>query len=161
MASANPLRKIIDWFNASDIVEEEPTGGDPMTPPPASAAPEPSQKRQRGTLMLRNTTEGGMQIRHPRTLDDRLEVVTDLKHRRMVTLDLTHLPDGTSRYFLEFVYGVVHALDATMEMIADDIYLLAPAGVLVQNTTVPTDTPAPSPRVRERDVASEVFWQGK
>lgn len=159
MASVNPLRKVIDWFNASDVIEADPDGVEPTSPPPA--APESSQKRQRGALMLRSTNEGGMEIRHPRHLDDRMEIGMDLKHRRLVTLDLTHLPEAEARFFLEFIYGVVFALDATAEKVTDGIYLLAPHGVVVRNngdSDVPT--PQPSRGSRTRDVQEELFWQG-
>ncbi len=157
MASGNPLRKIIDWFNASDVVDSGPGDGEPTAPP--APAPDPPQKRQRGPLTLRTTTEGGLEIRHPRSLDERLVVGEDLKCRRLVTLDLTGLPEGEARYFLEFIYGVVFALDATAEKVTDNIYLLAPPGVSVHNNTVPADAAvAAAGRSRGRDVQEESFW---
>ena len=91
----------------------------------------------------------------------------DLKHRRLVTLDLTRLPDSEARYFLEFIYGVVFALDATAEKVTDGIYLLAPHGVAVRNDSGDSDdeeTPPtagrPSGRASSRDRQDELFWQG-
>ena len=165
MAAANPLRKIIDWFNAQDVVDEDNVDGEP-TPPLVSS--DHHQKRLRSPLVLRDRSEGGMEIRHPRTLDERMAVGMDLKHRRMVTLDLTHLPESDARYLLEFIYGVVFALDATAEKVTDGIYLLAPRGIVVRNDTEEgADEPASrlavaraSERGDGRDAQEELFWHG-
>jgi len=159
MASGNPLRKIVDWFNAQDVVDEEFDDTEPTAPPPI---PDHSQKRQRH-LTLRGSSEGGMEIRHPRNLDDRMAIGMDLKHRRMVTLDLTHLPDTEARFFLEFIYGVVFALDATAEKVTDGIYLLAPPGVSVRNDVeeLPDEPQRAAGRAgrSSREVQEELFWQ--
>lgn len=104
-----------------------------------------------------------MEIRHPRNLDDRMAIGMDLKHRRMVTLDLTHLPDTEARFFLEFIYGVVFALDATAEKVTDGIYLLAPPGVSVRNDVeeLPDEPQRAAGRAgrSSREVQEELFWQ--
>ena len=164
MASGNPLRNIADWFNAKDVIDEEFDDVGPTSPP---VTPEQHHKRQRPHLTLRGGPEGGMEIRHPRNLDDRMAVGLDLKHRRMVTLDLTHLPDAEARYFLEFIYGVVFALDATAEKVTDGIYLLAPRGINVRNDAE-ENQPEPPSRTAGRDrkgsaaqeIQEELFWQG-
>jgi cell division inhibitor SepF len=160
MPSAGPLKKFMSWLNAEDAEEEFDT----METPPSSSSP-PAQvtsKRNRGPLTLVGNIEGGMEIRHPRTLEDRMDVGMDLKQRRLVTLDLTHLPDNDARYFLEFVYGVVYALDATAEKVTDGIYLLAPRGVSVHNDTEAPETPAaPRNSSAGKGEQEEIFWQAR
>ena len=165
MASASPMKWLTSWLNVEEDEEEfENVESNVDTPSPAA-----SPKRQRGPLVLHNTSEGGMEIRHPRSLEDRMAVGMDLKQRRMVTLDLTKLPEADARYFLEFIYGVVFALDATAEKVTDGIYLLAPRGVSVRNDGEMESEPAPqaAPRVATRaagvtrDVQEELFWQGR
>jgi len=165
MASGHPLRNLIDWFNAKDVADEEYEDVEPTPLPTASD----QQKRQRPHLTLRGGPEGGMEIRHPRNLDDRMAIGMDLKHRRMVTLDLTHLPEAEARYFLEFIYGVVFALDATAEKVTDGIYLLAPRGVSVRNDSDAAVAPAAAPKPGRgrasgasatQEIQEELFWQG-
>jgi len=163
MAAGNPLARIMDWFNAQDVNEEEMEEMEPIPPQPAHDA---QQKRQRGPLVLRPTAEGGMEIRHPRNLDDRMAIGMDLKQRRTVALDLTKMPDGEARYFLEFIYGVVFALDATAVKITDGIYLLAPRGVAVRNDAETGETDSAAgilPRINAaatgRGTQEELFWQ--
>jgi cell division inhibitor SepF len=157
----------MSWLNAEDEEEEF----DAMDTTSTSPAPTtPPSKRQRGPLTLHGNNEGGMEIRHPRSLEDRMAIGMDLKQRRMVTLDLTKLPDPDARIFLEFIYGVVFALDATAEKVTEGIYLLAPRGVSVRNDTESADkltsTATPSfaaPRAANTVSASkdELFWQGR
>ncbi|MCL5801888.1 MAG: cell division protein SepF, partial [Gammaproteobacteria bacterium] len=123
----------MSWINADDEEEEFETME--TQTPTVQQAPAPKRQRDRGPLVLHGNTEGGMEIRHPRSLDDRMAIGMDLKQRRMVTLDLTKLPDSEARYFLEFIYGVVFALDATAEKVTEGIYLLAPRGISVRNDT--------------------------
>lgn len=165
MASANPFRRVVDFFNGVDEEEEF----EEMDTPTAPQAPAPP-KRQRGPLQLHTSGEGGMQIRHPRSLEDRMAVGMDLKQRRTVTLDLTRLSETDARYFLEFVYGVVFALDATAEKVTDGIYLIAPRGVAVQHDTeAGEDAPAGTSALARsfaasaggRDEQEELFWPGR
>ncbi len=161
-----PLKRLMNWLYPEED-EADLEMQDDLAPSPTPAAEAPLKRSSRGTLVLRNSADGGMEIRHPRNLDDRMAVGMDLKHRRMVTLDLTRLPDSEARYFLEFIYGVVFALDATAEKVTDGIYLLAPHGVSVNNDTEIEGDPAPAPpagrtttRTSARDRQEELFWQG-
>ena len=159
MSSVSPLKRIMNWLN----YEEDEEGYEPMEssgPSQASPQPTPPPKRQRGPLTLHPGTEGGLEIRHPRSLEDRRTVGNDLKQGRMVTLDLTKLADSDGRLFLEFVYGVTFALDATVEKVNDNIYLLAPRGVNVRND-VEEDPVAAAKRQSNFAMGEqeEFYWQ--
>ena len=162
MPAASPLKKFMTWLNAEEVDEEYVT--DMETPTASSHEPTAAPKRPKGNLMLHPNGDGGLEIRHPRTLEDRMIVGADLKQRRMVTLDLTRLPDGEARYFLEFVYGVVFALDATAEKVTEGIYLLAPRGISVRNDT---EEPLVKPFSPSRSSGTgrgeqeEMFWQAR
>jgi FtsZ-interacting cell division protein YlmF len=155
--------KFKNWLNAVDEDEEDDSVMDTTTSSthePTSAPP----KRSRSNLILHGNAEGGMEIRHPHSLEERNAIGADLKQRRMVTLDLSQLPDGDARYFLEFVYGVVFALDATVENVHEEIYLLAPRGISVRNDKVdaPVKPSYSSSRTSGlgRGEHEEKFWQG-
>ncbi len=164
-AAASPFARFKNWLNAVDDVDGYPI--DSIGEVPNSSFTDPSStppRRQRGNLTLQRTAEGGMEIRHPQTLEDRKSIGTDLKLRRMVTLDLTRLPDGEARYFLEFVYGVVFALDATAEKVNEGIYLLAPRGISVRNDTEDEpEKPLTSSHQSGmgRGEQSETYWLGR
>lgn len=158
-----PLKRLINWLYPEDD-EEELDSHEEMSPTPPPSQEIPAKRTQRGPLVLRSNADGGMEIHHPHTLDDRMAIGMDLKHRRMVTLDLTRLPDSEARYFLEFIYGVVFALDATAEKVTNGIYLLAPHGVAVRNDGAPEeDAPSASTRQAGRTATrqDELFWHGE
>lgn len=166
MTAANPLKRFMTWLNAEE--DEEEMDSNPLNPAPPQA-PEGNGKRQRGPLMLRTNQEGGMEIRHPRTLDERMAIGMDLKQRRTVALDLTKLPEADAGYFLAFVYGVVFALDATAEKVTDGIYLLAPRGMSVHNDVEmedeepcakATSAPRATGKSKSSNDQEELFWQG-
>ena len=156
-----PLNRLINWLYPDDEEEEYETQEE-QRPTPAPTQEAPPKRPSRGPLTLRGQSDGGMEIRHPRTLDERNAIGMDLIQRRMVTLDLTKLPDADARYFLEFIYGVVFALDATIQKVTDGIFLLAPHGIPVRNDTEIAEdeevAPQPTsarPSARERQ---ESFW---
>lgn len=169
-SSAGPLTKLVRWFSGYDEDDEEGT----EEPTGFTTPKEPSQKPRRGPLVLQERDNVAMQIRHPRTLEDRMLVGMDLKQRRTVTLDLTRLPDSDARYFFEFVLGVIYALDATAEKVTEGIYLLIPRGVSFSNDVEATAaTPAASERpatsratttragsASRNDGQEELFWHG-
>ncbi|HOS42356.1 MAG TPA: cell division protein SepF [Armatimonadota bacterium] len=171
MASAGPLTKLVRWFGFYEEDDMEYDEPDTTTPPRAHGTP---AKSRRGPLVLPERDAVAMQIRHPRTLDDRMLVGMDLKQRRTVTLDLTRLPDADARYFFEFVLGVVYALDATAEKVTEGIYLLIPRGVSFSNDVEhPAEEAAapaaPAARAASRppraaasrgDGQEELFWHG-
>lgn len=139
-----------------------------MDAPPSTPVPSPQSasapRRSRGPLTLHNGGEGGMEIRHPRSLDDRKIIGLDLKQRHTVTLDLSRLPDAEARYFLEFVYGVVFALDASAVKVNEGIYILAPYGVEVRNDVEDAgedDALAVAHAAQRRGDDGEMFWQAR
>jgi len=171
MAAANPLKWVINWLNADDEEEDPDTMSTSNQPPTSTkATPQSAPRRQRGPMMLHHDREGGMEIRHPRSMDERMVVGNDLKQRRIVTLDLTKLSELDARYFLEFVYGVAFALDAAVEKVTDGIFLIIPRGIAVHNdieadvieptvgTTSRVPTGAASSVGAEQE---EFFWAGR
>jgi cell division inhibitor SepF len=170
MPAANPLKRFVSWLTVDEEDEEseQPETQEPTSTVSAAATPPPSRRqRERGPLVLQERSEGGVEIRHPRSLDDRMAIGMDLKQRRMVTLDLTRLPESEAAYFLEFVYGVVFALDATVEKVTEGIFFLAPRGVAIRNDgDAPTATSARTAagsrivdRLASASAQEESFWQ--
>lgn len=167
MAAANPFKRIMDFFDAYDDDEDV----EPMTPTSQAptAAPTQAQKRQRGNLTLHNTPDGGMTIRHPQHMDDRLQAGEDMRRRRIVTLDLTRLSDTDARLFLEFVSGVAFALEADMKKVHDSIFLIIPRGIAIHNDVEDESAPltetssftarTASSKVNLRADQEELFWQ--
>lgn len=143
MPAQGMMKKFTDFFQGN-----EPTPGSETAAGSANAAPVSSRIRQRerggnepheygrSPLKLNETREGGVEIRHPRTLDDRMTVGNDLKNRRLVTLDLNRMTEADASRFLEFTYGLVFALDARVEKVSEGIFFLAPHGVDVRNDNV-------------------------
>jgi len=135
MAAQGMMKKITDFFNGNEPDGENTAGPNTTTTPPRQRQRGSSEPHEYGRtpLKLSETREGGVEIRHPRTLDDRMTVGNDLKNRRLVTLDLNRMPEADASRFLEFTYGLVFALEARIEKVSEGIYFLAPFGVDVRN----------------------------
>jgi cell division inhibitor SepF len=169
MPASSPMKWIKDLIVGSDEEDEELAQMSQEAPPSPSLPSQQKRSRERVPLSLATERpEGGVEIRHPRTLDDRMAVGMDLKQRRMVALDLTKLPDGEAAYFLEFISGVVFALDAEIEKVTDGIFFLAPRGIAVRSdkeaeptSTVRSSFRFPAIEPVPETAGGDLFWQGR
>jgi len=70
-------------------------------------------------------------VRWPKSLDDAQVCADCLKARRPVVVNLKVLEEHKARRVLDFLGGVVYAIDGHLEQVGDGIYILAPANMLI------------------------------
>ena len=72
-----------------------------------------------------------MVVLEPRSFDDALGIIENLRSRRAVILNLNGLTAEQSQRLVDFVSGACHALDGNQERIGDAIFLFAPSNVKI------------------------------
>lgn len=65
----------------------------------------------------------------PEKYDEVTELVTDLKSRKLVVLNLEHTPKEIKRKIFDFVNGAIFALEGNIQKISKDIFVVAPNNV--------------------------------
>ncbi len=107
-------------------------------------------------------------VRHPRSYDECREVGRDLKSGKSVVLDLSALHDSDAQKFIDFVSGVVFALDGELCPVHGRVYIAAPQGIKVDNKVQKndagvTDELAPFSTAPRPSAATgqDTFWQMK
>jgi len=136
MGSAGITQRIMNWISAEDLNEEEEIMDTKSTSdkPYVVSQQKSSKDSINGAQKFRVRTDQTMQIYHPRTLDEREKIADSLKNRAYVTLDLTRLPDpSTRKSFFDFVCGVVYGLDANISLITEGVYAIMPYGMEISN----------------------------
>ena len=84
-------------------------------------------------------------VRWPKSLDDAQVCADCVKARRPVVVNLKVLEEHKARRVLDFLGGVVYAVDGHLEQAGEGIFVLAPANMLItaegeeQGLTASTD----------------------
>jgi len=114
------LERVKGWLFAEEEIEPEPlpTGG--------------QAARRKPILSLhssRSTDE--IFLRRPKSLEDAQVCADCLKARRPVVVNVNGMDDLKSRRVLDFLGGVIYAVDGYLEPAGEGIYLLTPNSVVI------------------------------
>lgn len=103
-----------------EAIDEEETAVDPKAP-----------KQTRNLVGLPSATPSEMVVLEPRSFDDALGILENLRSRRAVILNLQGLTSEQSQRLVDFVSGACHALDGHQERIGEAIFLFTPSNVKI------------------------------
>lgn len=126
------LERVKGWLFAEDDGDEV-------------AAPVRVETGARPRLLL-HSRQDEIFVRWPKSMDDAQVCADCLKARRPVVVNLKVLEEHKARRVLDFLGGVVYAIDGHLEQAGDGIYILAPANMLI---TAETD---------DRSTADTAIW---
>lgn len=133
MTQAKPVEAIKEGFeSAMDTVfgrkvqKEERFTAPSMVP---NTAPSPLQLVQSGVAGV------NIVVVEPRTFEDSLEIVNNLKERKSVIVNLQYLDQALSQRVIDFVSGATLALDGTQERVGHGVFIFASMNCTVQTET--------------------------
>jgi FtsZ-interacting cell division protein YlmF len=92
-------------------------------------APSPLQLVQSGVSSV------NIVVVEPRTFEDSLEIVNNLKERKSVIVNLQYLDQALSQRVIDFVSGATLALDGTQERVGHGVFIFASMNCTVQTET--------------------------
>jgi FtsZ-interacting cell division protein YlmF len=94
-----------------------------------NTAPAPLQLVQNGVSSV------NIVVVEPRTFEDSLEIVNNLKERKSVIVNLQYLDQALSQRVIDFVSGATLALDGTQERVGHGVFIFASMNCIVQTET--------------------------
>lgn len=115
------LERVKGWLFA----EDDDDGG---------VAPTATETGARPRLLL-HPRQDEIFVRWPKSLDDAQVCADCLKARRPVVVNLKVLEEHKARRVLDFLGGVVYAIDGHLEQAGDGIYVLTPSSTLITAET--------------------------
>ena len=92
------------------------------------------------------TPQSEVLVIEPRSFDDALEIVEELRSRRSVVLNLQYLDAEQSQRVVDFLAGATHALDGHQQRIGQGVFIFAPS-----NFTVTSES-------HEARALKDAFW---
>lgn len=143
--SADFLTKIRDFVGLNetdDVYEEEheefqqprQTEAKPGPRVHQPVAPVAAAPSHRGNIIgLPANPASEVVVIEPRSFDEALAILDNLRSRKAVILNLMGLAAEQSQRLVDFVSGACHALDGHQEKIGESIFLFTPSNVVINS----------------------------
>ena len=92
------------------------------------------------------TPQSEVIVLEPRSFDEALDIIEELRCRRSVVLNLQYLDTEQSQRVVDFLSGATHALDGHQQRIGQGVFIFAPS-----NFTINTES-------NEARALKDAFW---
>jgi cell division inhibitor SepF len=126
--TSNVVQKLLNFVG----IEELDDYGEAKEP---EWEPEVPKKKRPPVVSLPGAQRGaaGVQVvvMHPRSLEDGQTIADQVKGRRPVIVNLDLADERSGQRLLNFLSGVVYALDGSLRKVGDGIFLATPSNVEV------------------------------
>lgn len=100
-----------------------------QTPMATPSTPAPTGRSN--IVGLPTSTNHEVVVIEPRSFDEALAILDNLRTRKAVILNLMGLAPDQSQRLVDFVSGACHALDGHQEKIGESIFLFTPSNVVI------------------------------
>ena len=117
-----------EYDEYKDEAEEKEYEREPVITKPA--APRKSGGR---VVNIHATTQLEVAVLQPQTYEDSREIADRLKSKKAVVINLEELSKEDAVKVLDFVSGVVYALEGDIQKVSNGIFLIAPYNVSIAN----------------------------
>lgn len=142
--AAELLGKVKNFLGFDPMDDDEYYEGEELHDEPAAleksqrsvvrpvAAPAPgAPSRPNNIIGLPSNPSSEMVVIEPRSFDEALAILDNLRSRKAVILNLVGLAPDQSQRLVDFVSGACHALDGHQEKIGESIFLFTPSNVVI------------------------------
>ena len=114
-----------DEYEEEEVVEKEEREPKPMF---SSAI---SKKSSGRVVNIHATTQLEVAVLQPQTYEEAREIADRLKSKKAVVINLEELSKEDAVKVLDFVSGVVYALEGDIQKVSSGIFLIAPINVSI------------------------------
>ncbi len=130
---AKIFSKISDLFlggeDEFEEYEDEVVEKAPFTPSEPVIKPQAGKKSGSRVVNIHATTQLEVAVLQPQSYEDSREIADRLKSKKAVVINLEELQKEDAVKVLDFVSGVVYALEGDIQKVSSGIFLIAPYNV--------------------------------
>ena len=130
---AKIFSKISDLFlggeDEFEEYEEEVVEKAPYSVPEPQIKPQSNKKSSSRVVNIHATTQLEVAVLQPQSYEDSREIADRLKSKKAVVINLEELQKEDAVKVLDFVSGVVYALEGDIQKVSSGIFLIAPYNV--------------------------------
>ena len=106
-----------------DYIEEEEPQGETLN----------IFKRRNKVVSIAQPQQIKMQISKPTSFEQAIDIITQLKNKNSVVINLEYVSKDVGRRIVDVVSGAVKALDGNMEKVSNSIFVIAPYNYDIEN----------------------------
>jgi FtsZ-interacting cell division protein YlmF len=120
-----------DLFETTDVYA---TDGQFALDPKVETTRSPKPVSHQGSKVVDHPSAAAaseVMVIEPRTFEESMEIVEQLRLRKSVLLNLHLLDNENSQRIVDFLSGATHAIDGHQQRIGDGVFLFAPASVVI------------------------------
>jgi cell division inhibitor SepF len=96
---------------------------------------EPEQRNNLKVVNHPNSRGYEVMVIEPRSFEESLEIVNNLRQRKSVVLNLHLLDNEQSQRIVDFLSGATHALDGNQQKIGEGVFIFTPNNIAIQSET--------------------------
>ncbi len=102
---------------------------------PAENLSEPETRSSLKVVNHPNSRGYEVMVIEPRSFEESLEIVNNLRQRKSVVLNLHLLDKEQSQRIVDFLSGATHALDGNQQKIGEGVFIFTPNNIAIQSET--------------------------
>lgn len=141
--SSGLVSKIKNFVGLSNYVDEEEdifeelyrSEPDYLTNSTPSVDSSSSRSVKNNLKVVSHPSTGAYEVMilEPRAFDESLDIISHLRERKSVVINLHLLDDEQSQRVVDFLSGATHAIDGHQQRIGEGVFLFTPANVSIQS----------------------------
>lgn len=128
---ANFLKKVKDFIGLSDYEDEyddEYEYEEEIEKPVFN-----KYNKTKKIVNIHTSSNLKLSLHQPEKYEDSTQIISDLKNKKPVVVNLQILEDDKKRKVFDFMSGAIFALEGTIQKVAKDVFILAPINVEVDS----------------------------
>ena len=92
----------------------------------------PKQEEKKSFSVSKKNLDADLYIIKPDNYDECASIVDELKRKKTIVLNLENVDKDLKKLIFEFTKGGVYALEANIQKVSSDIFLIAPKGTEIE-----------------------------
>jgi cell division inhibitor SepF len=92
----------------------------------------PKQEEKKPFSVSKKNLDADLYIIKPDNYDECASIVDELKRKKTIVLNLENVDKDLKKLIFEFTKGGVYALEANIQKVSSDIFLIAPKGTEIE-----------------------------
>jgi len=128
------MNKFLNFVGVEEVDDYDEPEAEPAREPQTWEQDMNPPRRRSSLVSLPQRSQGvGLRVvvMHPRSLEDGQTIADQIKGRRPVIVNLDLADERAAQRLLNFLSGVVYALDGSLRKVGDGIFLVTPSNVEV------------------------------
>lgn len=113
--------------------------------------PEAPKKAKKNLKVVDHPSSQTQQVvvLEPRSFEEALEMIEQLRQRKSVLLNLHMLDMNQSQRVVDFLSGATHAIEGNQQRVGDGVFMFTPSNVVIEQQASVTNTAA---------LQNDTFW---